>query len=97
MVDGDLLHHIVVPIIMAFWVLQEIQAALRPTPFTACTGESLVAANPSLLAVRAPPVHEEVCMGCEQLCGVAEMAVLDISLDRARCPLASGTLRASSE
>ena len=36
-------------------VLQEVQAALRPTPFTACTGESLVAANPSLLAVRAFP------------------------------------------
>lgn len=31
---------------------QEVQAALAATPFTACTGESLVAANPSLLVVR---------------------------------------------
>ncbi len=32
--------------------LQEVQAALAPTPFTACTGESLAASRPSLLAVR---------------------------------------------
>lgn len=55
LVGGDLSHHIIVPIILAFWVLQEVQAALRPTPFTACTGESLVTANPSLLDVRGPP------------------------------------------